>query len=374
MIKKQSGAVLIYTLFMMSSISFLTQQFLKNALVHYRFNRFALYREQATMLALGGINLAISQLTAHTKPKDDKKKQKKEEPYAAEKALLKRILPSLNRWQTFVLTEKVDGIDGMIEICLSCEHGKVNINDVFDFNKKKIKDVYLPLLQPLSFGHRRSRGEFVKSLTAFFKKRKKMVDDVSELLAIDELSDTPLLYMPPAPHKPSAKQLERGIALFDLFTVWTTTTVQVQPPKKKGQKQGAVPKEVASPIEPWLLSDTMCVLLGLRRPQHDDARRMRGKFKRAIKLFKKDLGKSWVNNWTILKPLYEKAPHRLAQLQRIFSQQFAPSIYTVLSSGTVHDIKQKLLAVLVPSKQQGKGQKQSEQKRTSYSIYKLFWV
>ena len=46
-------------------------------------------------------------------------------------------MPTLNRWQTFELTEEIDGLDGEIKLCITCEDGKLDLNQWYDFNKKK---------------------------------------------------------------------------------------------------------------------------------------------------------------------------------------------------------------------------------------------
>ena len=133
-----------------------------------------------------------------------------------------------------------------------------------------------------------------------------------------------LFYNPPERPLKKVSTPERLIALSDLFTIWTSTAA----------------------IEPWLLSDVTCLLWGLRRPQWNDDQKLKETFKKAISQFKKDLGTKWSENWNVLAPIYGKTPN-FNVIQKILSQQFDPTVYTVISSGKVHDVQQKLLAVLV---------------------------
>lgn len=141
---EQSGFILVLTLMILSMIVVLVTQLFQNSTIHFYFDRTMIEREKAKALAKGGIELAISQLTI---PKPEEKKSNEKSDAAATKdseekkdpniELLKKILPALNRWQSFALKEDVDGLDGEIKLCITCEDGKIDINQWFDFNKKK---------------------------------------------------------------------------------------------------------------------------------------------------------------------------------------------------------------------------------------------
>ena len=61
-ISERSGSVLIFSLIIMGMVTLLTQRLLKNVSVGIAFGRTMIAREQAEMLALGGIRMAIAQL------------------------------------------------------------------------------------------------------------------------------------------------------------------------------------------------------------------------------------------------------------------------------------------------------------------------
>ena len=90
------GSIIIIVLLVLSLIATLTMQLVRRATVHTHFDKVVLNREKAKMLALGGLNLAISQLTV--KPDEDKTKVTKDEDPVVlrRKKMLERILPTLN--------------------------------------------------------------------------------------------------------------------------------------------------------------------------------------------------------------------------------------------------------------------------------------
>ena len=137
---QQSGFVLVLTLIMLSMIVMLVTQLFQSSVIHFYFDRTVIEREKAKMLARSGIELAYSLLTI-PQPQEGNEGAKAGYPPQEKKdlniELLKKILPTLNRWQTFALTQETDGIDGEIKLCITCEDGKLDLNQWFDFTKKK---------------------------------------------------------------------------------------------------------------------------------------------------------------------------------------------------------------------------------------------
>ena len=126
-------------------VTLLTQQLLKNVSVGIAFGRTMIAREQAEMLALGGIRMAIAQLARSVQPEEKSKQEmptKKKDQNEATKFSFKNfiihVLPHLERWQEFALQEEYDGIEGSIKISISAEEGKVGLNQLFDERKREV--------------------------------------------------------------------------------------------------------------------------------------------------------------------------------------------------------------------------------------------
>ena len=355
---KKQGSIVIIVLLVLSLIATLTMQLVRRATVHTHFDKVVLNREKAKMLALGGLNLAIAQLTI--KPDDDKVQVKKDEDpvVARRKKLLERVLPSLNTWQTFTLDATHDGLAGEVKLCLMSEDGKININEIFNFKTGEFRKEFVPWLQGLQLGEGNgAKGDFAKNLAKFLKERGRKLDDISELYALDDVQRLSLYYTPPVPLKKDEVP-DGAIALSDLFTVNTRRRT----------------------VEPWLLSNALCTLFDVRPRQADDATKRKDAFKKAIAGYKKGLGRNWQENFSVLQHIYESRPRALPRLAELFSKEFDPTVFTVLSSGIVQTVEARLLAVLVRHVVKQETPKDEQVKQTkstpqyTYRVAKLYWL
>src|SRR3989304_4698029 len=225
--KHANAFVVLYMLMMISVIALLASQLVKSVFVGSQFINTMIQRERAEMLALSGLELAMAQLaydekddeqpTSDPAAKDQEPEKKKKK---GTKALLSRLLPNLNRWQTFKLDERNDGIDGSIKFCISCESGKININEAFDFKKMEFKKEYDAFLRGLELRGRIPAGEMLNRMVEFFKQRKRKLDDISELLAISGFQTLDIFYRPPhLPAKGKKAEPNADLALQDIFTI-----------------------------------------------------------------------------------------------------------------------------------------------------------
>lgn len=346
----KKGSTLLVTLMFIAIFSLLAQQLYHASMLNSDLDESLILREQAKTLALSGISLAIAQLSVD-EADDGEKKQEDNEPHAQEKKFLRRILPHLNRLQSFKLSQKSEGIDGTIDICISSEHGKLNINKGFDFEKGSFTDEYELLLEQLVLNS--PRGEILKQITDYLAQRKKPLDDISQLSQVKSLEGLALDYYPPREGRDGGKPKKGLLALRDIFTIWTDDVK----------------------LEPWLLSSSLTRILSLRAPEHDDPRKRQKMFEHAIDNFTPHLGASWRSNWNVLQPLYDKNLELNEDLSLLFTQEFAPEVYSVLSWGKIRNIEQKLCAILVRIKSNTKADDLKKTKTESrYIVKRIFWL
>ncbi len=378
----KNGSIVLYVLMMLSVVVILTQQLVRSIFVGSQFTKTMVSREHAEVLALSGVNVAIAMLTYDEK--DDKEgavhegqseaqiKPDKKEMAAGEgkltgvKKFLSRTIPYVNRWKNFELKEKIDGIDAVLRICLTCERGKININEAFDFQKMEFKKSYEGWLKMMEIPGRVAQGEMVSKLTEFFKKRKKKLDDISQLQEIPALSGLDIFYQPPQmPIKGKKSQPNSSIALQDIFTTWT-----------EDEK-----------IDPLWLSDALCALIGLRRPHADDATVRKERYSQFIQSFEKNMAGDWDTNWKVLENLYDQKPKILAEIKNNFTKVFGPKTFSVLSCGKVGLVEQKVLAVIreetveeqATDKQKGeageeKSKESPSQPKKQFRILRVYWL
>jgi hypothetical protein len=390
--RQQPGSIMIFCLLILAVIVIFTEQLLRNVLVGSLFTKTMIDREHAEMLALSGVHIAMATALVDEKREKERESQQAFTQLPTEKdndqstdaktknarTLLTRLLPNLNRWKTYDLTEKVEGFDGQIKVCISAEDGKININNAFDFKKQEFKKEYQAFLQGLEIPGKLKAGEILKRLTEFLSKRKKRLDDISELSLVPGLEQLDIFYSPPqsaAKNKKSEPNAE--LMLQDIFTIWSS----------------------GDSMDVMVLSDALCAILGLRRPAADDASKLKNVFKQITSSFNPQWSKDWENNWKSIEPLYGEKPKFLKEVNRIFSKEFGPRVYSVLSCGKVGHVEQKLLAIIrevaetdpqadknnqpqdqknikddkAPSK--GNSSKQPPaQSRKSFKIEKIYWL
>jgi hypothetical protein len=321
---KNRASILIFTLLILSILTVLTQQLVRSVLIGYNFSSGQLAQQQARTLALGGIQLAISQLEFDKKSEEkDNQKEKTEDQKL--KDFLKRNLPNINLWQEFDLKEDADGIDGSIKFCITCENGKININKAFDFNKLEFKDGYKAFLKGLEIKNKLKSGQIEERLSKFLKERKKPLDDISELINVPGLENISSFYVPPKLSK-NKKNIKPNSTIYlqDMFTIWTQD----------------------DKLQILFLSDSMRAVMGLRRQVADDNKELNEKFKVFIKSFSKDWLKEFQENWKNFTPIFGKNNKTLKLAEKILSQEFGAKVYSVLSCGKVKNVEQKLLVVL----------------------------
>ena len=312
-------------------------------------------REKAYMLALSGVELAMSQLTVppqsqqpqQEKPQEDQQSQQKE---SLNQKLLLRALPGLNRWQQVRLNRQRDGIKGTLEFAIVGEDGKYNINEIYNFKTKKFKD------------EGKLSGDYKKTMQEFFEKMKPFVDgkdlfepftkflsergyplnDVTELLTIDAFSKAfanKVFY-----HAPNESEKKRPLYLTDIFTTFSAS----------------------AQIEPWLFSDSISGILGLPRAESGQTKTRTEQVKGWVKNFKESV--NWSADWTkILQPVYGKDFNSLPKsVHYTLQTNFNATVFSVISQGTVGNVTQRVFAII--EKQSNDGS------MITFAITKLYWL
>lgn len=347
---KNRSFVLMFTITILSLSTLLTHQLLRIVNVGANFDRTMVDRERAEMVALGGISLAMAQLS-ETKQKE----------------FLEKVLPTLNRWQAFTLYEDIDGIDGEVKFCVSCENGKININEAFDFQKQQFKPTYKAMLENLKLKgpaqQEKQEGSFLKELTKFLKKRNRKLDEVTELISGIGKNVPQVFYEPPMREKKEKNAKPNvSLAIQDIFTIWTNS----------------------DKLEATLLSDALCAMLELKRPVAHDAQLQADVFKKVSKSFKPETDQNSEDYWKTIKPIYQ--PKNIGKLAKlgIFSSKFEPTTYSVLSSGKVGNVEQRVLAIIKKVSEEKQDEKKVEEKKeedekkdqksSKFKIVRLYWI
>lgn len=364
--KNKNGYILILTMLMIAGITAIVTYIFNRGMVQSSLASTIIAREKARALALGGLQVALAQISYSQPIKPPEKQQGASAPGApvqphpnpeqeAAKELMMTILPTLNRFQTFELQEPVDGVDGMLSIALMSEEGKINLNEIFDFKTQKFKNEGKPtgdwkkILQELCKKiDSATRGQdLFAALTAAYKKQEGVkFDDVTQLLLAKpfEVFKSHIYYEPP--HK-DLKQVKRPLYLTDIFTVDSTN----------------------SNLDPWFFSDSMLAVLDIKRAQLGDEVQRTKEVKNWLQKYKTVT--NWKADWAaFLKPLYEKDFVQLPKLlEGVLVSSAQPTVFSVRVHANVGSVEQQLFAII-----ERVGHSQKDEIVYAGKIKKLYWL
>lgn len=357
----RSGYILVMALMIISLIVLITGVMNDTGGSYVPYMAAMEQRQKARLLARGGIAFAQSQLGKVVVAEQDKKnmQQKASKPTEEQEAvaLLKDLLPVLNRWQRVDFKFEKDGIDGYIQFLITCEEGKLNINELFDFKTKKFKDdkkgdqsvkaLLSTLLAPVE--KRMKTPELVATLETFLAKRGYPLNDITELLTQKGCAGFKhAQFLSPEKLVTTDADKTPPFMLTDLFTTHTNTIN----------------------IEPWLLSDSVRRLCGMQ-PIDTEAKDVKNNEAIAEILKKFKIKSDWNKDWDErLKPLYGVQLGQVSKgFVQFFAKTFEPRIFSVIVSATVGENTQRLYAILERIKK-------SQDTKTLYEIYirTFYWI
>jgi hypothetical protein len=358
--KQNAGFILIFSLLMLATITAIVTYVYVRGSVYVPMIRTMIDREKAKMVALGGVQVAMAQLVRPYKEEEIKKEGKPvagEQGLKEEKFFLTNFLPTMNRWQEYELKEEMDGIDSQLRICLMSEEGKININQIYDYEKKQFRGKgqqtgdWEKILQDLFKQVERIQGgkDLLKALETFLKKREYTVHDVTELLHIKEFEifRSQQRYAPPEPKKSENKDQKERVYLTDIFTV------------DSGKRT----------VNPFFFSDSLSALLSLPRAGYGDNKERVARIQEGLQKLKQPI--VWKNDWSsLLKPIYQKELQSLPKdIESVFDTSTTPRIFSVISQARVASTMQQLFVILERTKKMSKG-------KASYvvNIKKLYWL
>ncbi|HTM06282.1 MAG TPA: hypothetical protein VL201_03485 [Patescibacteria group bacterium] len=338
---KKSGYILVLTMIMMAALS---------AIVVYIFNRgmtaiplvgLVIEREKAKMVALSGVEVARSLIVAvHDTAEGSSKREETEtsslkpentakQPQNVDQKVVQQLLPMMGRWTTYLLKEHIDGTDGELKICITCEDGKINLNKIFDFKTHKFvgegaqigswKIMLEALLKQVETATK-TTGLFA-ALESFLKTQKGPLEEVTQLLLIPAFAPFADKLYVQAPE--GLKEIVSSIALTDLFTLYSASTS----------------------FEPWFLSTSVQLACGIGINMSTVQQRTKDVMQ-WTKNFKPSA--QWKTDWNVtLKNVYTKEFNALPKgLDNFFAGSFKPTFFGVFVQGTVGKVTQKIYAII----------------------------
>src|SRR3990167_1908543 len=352
----KDGYILVLTLLVTSVLTIIVTQIFFQSNTTNTLTDTLIKREKAKVLAISGIQLAIDRLSIEKKKEEERKQEpsydKSEKKAAPErggganelnKELITRILPTLNRWQNIEFKDDKDGFDGKLKICICCENGKLNINNIYDFKKHQfmgqgqVKGDYFKLMQMI-FKKTESllNKDLTQSLQKYLADRKFPLNDVTELLnepAFKNSFGNNIFFDPDNSNK---------VYLTDIFTIWTDD----------------------NKLEPWLLSNSLQIIFGLTGNKADvtNKEQLVGDWASKFKA-----RSEWSKDWNeSLKAVYNKDYSGLPNtFTEILNTTFTAKLFSVISYGTISGVTQKVYGIL---------QLSIKDNNIEVTLKKLYWI
>lgn len=343
---QKPGYVLIITLVIITLISTLVTRSLIRSDSFLGFSGIAEHKIQARIQALSAVERVRAELSQALKEPPQKKDSavgagaNKQPQISPEQRAVARAFSKLNRWIKVPLAEGGFDEDVTVYYYLTAEDGKFNINELYaPLIKSKKKDqaeqptkqekaldnkegdelesaLTLDQIASALLGRLFKQTKLNDRLVKILQERGYLFNDPSELVTFDFLQQLPRLKTPPA----AAEQKEDNVALFDLFTLWTTRR----------------------DLNPWLLSVSTQKALGFTL---DEKLNEQERLEFIEKHYKPQLSlrASWDE---VFKPLYGVSYDKIEKFERIFSRNLAMPVLSITVSATYLGVTQRVYAIL----------------------------
>lgn len=334
--KNHQGYILIATMLILAVSTIIITGLIYRSNSVAPFTQSILDREKAAFLAQSGLSYvqALATFQPHVEDKDTetkKKNDKEKQPDREIKAIIFNLLPLLNKWTKYNLKESVDGIDGTLYVYIASEEGKINLNKVYDFNKKNFiaggqasstyiddpKKVVMAACQLLEKTYK--TNDLFEKLEKFLKNFDGPFNDISDLLLVPgfELFHDTIF---PDPLHDTEKQLYLG----DIFTVIGNKTK----------------------LNPWFLSRALKQLCGIKE-QDEEFDKENKKLGELVKQFSRTVP-DWEKEWKkIFAQRYKKTVQQLTKgVVSLFDLNCVPQFFTVISVGQFNNTSYSLIAFI----------------------------
>lgn len=344
---QQNGYILFITFAMLALCATITSLFFVRGMGHRYLVQVVSQQDRLQTLAQSAVEIAKSQLLVD--PEELAQAQQEELAQKAEKAqmkdgdsgyqrlLLEKILPYMNRVQTYNLQYDVDGITAKVAYRLGSESGKININGLYDFVEGRFYNEGAAEYDMQKFTQKlfetiakvTEQQSLYKPFVEHLKTRNTAFNDVTELLQIPEFAQQfkdrvfPPLQLKKLEHAQEEKK-DTTLYLLDLFTIVSEDAT----------------------LDPWLLSPSICVLLGIPFEEMQDGKKEKSKEENMLQHFK--VQPQWDVDWDLaVQPLYHVAYADLPDfIKPVLTQQVNPHIFSIMLRVTVGHLSATVYALV----------------------------
>ncbi len=330
---KKPGFIFILALSILAMLTILITSVYTKVALYAPYTSALKKREQAKMLALGGIEHAIAQIEQILNPSEkDTGEAKDKKP----KNPLVDLVELLNTWQDISLEDSSDLTSPSLSIYISSEQGKINLSALYDTEKKLFNtdqatgvDYGKMLLELGELGKK-----IAKELPDFLTKRSYEPQDITEFLSLPAFKEFE--------HKLCIEKDGTEPYLTDLFTL------------SSGKKT----------INPLCASVSLQKALGFSINLKTD-KESKEKLNKIIESLGTDgsLEKSWDQG---LDKIYQKQWKDIPeQIKKLFTLEYEPFLFSVVSYARVGSLTQKIYALV---------KQETHDKIKRFVIERIYWI
>lgn len=320
----KQGYILFLLFGFLSVCSILISLCFSRTVVYRKLMNLAIKEQQCQQLALSSISLAESILTVENEenspPDSQAKNSKNTQPQ--EQKLLTQYFQYLNKEKKFTLSDKVDHINAIIAISIQSEHGKLNLNSLYDFEKKKFinegkqndcKKLCTWLFEQIA--KITEKPSLMPSFENLLKKRSCEFNDPLELLTDKDFKEqfNDAIFI-------NFENTTKKLFLTDIFTVYTEQET----------------------INPWLFSKSWLTLLGINIKENLN----KEEIQKILKNFKTNA--NWQEDWNVcLKDFYQKEYKDLPQeIKSILTTTFEANIFSLLVKARIGETSSSIFTIV----------------------------
>ncbi|KKR96990.1 MAG: hypothetical protein UU47_C0004G0045 [candidate division TM6 bacterium GW2011_GWE2_41_16] len=355
--RHKNGFILLFVMMVISLLSYLSITLMNYGMMAGATAKQAYYKKQAQCLALSGVSAAIGMLTQEKK--ESKEPQKDGKKQSNDASPIYNALFALNKWYEFALKQGSDGVDGTVAFYPTYEGGKINLNALYDFDKKEYSAVGKKVVPWLDEKLKKRSIAFKDLFDKAVKGRDQPLYDISDLLpsssdgtsAIEKFFWVPVTLANAKSGGSAPQKKESVFAITDLFTV----------------EQSAVK------VEPIFASSSLGAMLGFSSGNAPADEAQKAKTLNKDELYKLVGGASidWESVWEkAVAPLVGKTYTELPQsITELFSSELGSRTFSVTSVGSYEGVQQTVTALL------GYQEVQEKDKMLRwFYIKKLYWL
>ena len=242
MMHTKRGYILFLMFTILSTCSVLISLYFSQVVVYRQLIQMLTEKEKTNRLALSAVCLVQGLMTPKEEKNEEKQKtipaaQAKETKLSNDQQFLIQLFDCWNKELSYQLSGKDDGLDAKIFLNLQSEQGKLNINSLYDFEKKKFLFEGTPKdRKKLCSWIFEKIATITKKPTLFpafekyLAKRDFDINDVTELLSIKEFAevfqDNLFIEFAKTNESQPAEQQQNNDSKIFLTDLFTTSTEQ----------------------------------------------------------------------------------------------------------------------------------------------------